>query len=146
MGRFANASLMGICFAVLGCAAVPPGTDPGKSFQCPAGGPAPGRPHKLKIRLNNLGAPKAVVRKNDGRKADKYCVRPGDTVEWHLTGRGFRIEFRERSPFEGELSESPGKVVGKVRQDVQPKEEFKYWVVVRNQPPLDPIIIIRTAQ
>jgi hypothetical protein len=119
--------------------------------------PAPSRPldaascqadHRLKIKTK-LGAPKGVqIVHSPSDKADPLEVRRGDVIEWHYVGpRTMFIVFAAANPMTANLPPSSnGKVCAQVADNAVIDESYKYWVILENEPALDPVIIIRSAQ
>jgi len=96
---------------------------------------------RIQIRVNNNNVPEGV--EMGGRDASTINACPGDTVEWHFTGRPFEIRFQGRGPFESDLAPSAnGKVSGTISGTGTRGKSFKYDVAVEDGGVLDPVIIV----
>ena len=96
---------------------------------------------RIQVRVNNNNVPEGV--EMGGQNAETISVCPGDTVEWHFTGKPFEIRFQGRGPFDAELAPSAnGKVSGTISGTGTRGKSFKYDVAVEDGGVLDPVIIV----
>jgi len=138
-GTPTQALLLVACAAVSACTLT--GYD--RSLDCRIGT----APHKLTVKVDHNWQLEEIVDRR-GKKSKRYCVEPGDEVEWHVPSKtAFKIAFTGKSPFATVLPPSQDRrVKGTIKAGLSHGEEFEYSVTMPDQAALDPIIIIRTAQ